>query len=111
MGGRVLMNACMIYVATSGPGEAKSIAKALVSERLIACANIIDGATSIYRWDDQVKEDTETLLIAKTSIAQREEAMHRMRELHSYETPCVVAYDIAAGLPDYLDWITSECRS
>lgn len=105
------MNACMIYVTTSGPQEARSIAKTLVSERLVACANIIDGATSVYRWDGEVKEDTETLLIAKTLIARRDEAMDRLRELHSYETPCVVAYDIAAGLPDYLDWIASECRS
>lgn len=105
------MNACMIYATTSWPQEARSIAKALVAERLVACANIIDGVTSVYRWDDEVKEDTETLLIAKTSIARRDEAMGRLQELHSYETPCVVAYDIAAGLPDYLDWIASECRS
>lgn len=111
MGDGALMNACMIYVTTSGPQEARSIAKTLVSERLVACANIIDGATSVYRWDGEVKEDTETLLIAKTLIARRDEAMDRLRELHSYETPCVVAYDIAAGLPDYLDWIASECRS
>lgn len=103
------MNTCMIYATTSEPKEAKSIAKALVMERLVACANIIDGATSVYRWDGDVKEDTETILLVKTSIDRREEAVKRLGELHSYETPCIVAYDIAAGLPDYLDWVVSEC--
>ena len=102
------MNTCMIYATASVLAEAENLAKILVSERLVACVNILDGATSVYRWQDKVETSKESILIAKTSYARRDAAMARLQELHSYDTPCIVAYDIAAGLPDYLAWIASE---
>ena len=105
------MNACMIYVATSGPAEAKKMAKVLVSERLIACANIVESVTSIYRWEGEIQCDQESLLIAKTNHARREAAMARLTDLHSCDTPCIVAYDMAAGAPPFLDWLVQETEA
>lgn len=102
------MKTCMIYVATGGSEEARKLAETLVSEKLVACANIVDGATSIYRWEGKVESSQESLLIAKTTHGRRDAAVARLSELHSYETPCIVAYDIAAGIPEYLDWIERE---
>ena len=102
------MNTCMIYVAASGPDEAQKLAKTLVSEQLVACVNIIDGATSIYRWEGKVQSSQESLLLAKTTHERRDAAMARLGEIHSYDTPCIVSYDMAAGIPAYLDWISGE---
>ncbi len=103
------MNACMIYTTMGGPDEARTIGEVLVSERLVACVNIVNGAQSIYRWDGKVTTDTETLMIAKTTKDKRDAAIARINELHSYDIPCVVAYDMTAAGPEYLDWLTSEC--
>lgn len=84
------------------------MAKTLVSDRLVACVNIIENVTSIYPWEGEIQEDSECLMLAKTSLKQRDAAIARLKELHSYDTPCVVAYDMSAGLPDYLAWIMAE---
>lgn len=105
------MTGCMIYTTTSGPDEARKLAKTLVSERLAACGNILDGATSVYRWEDHIETDQESILILKTSMARRDAAMARLTELHSYDTPCVVSYDMTAGVPGYLAWIDAETKA
>jgi len=105
------MNTCMIYATVGGPKEARRLAETLVSEQLVACVNIIDGATSVYRWEGEVQSSEESLLIAKTTNAQRDAAMARLQGLHSYDTPCIVAYDMAGGVPDYLDWLAMETNS
>lgn len=103
------MSACMIYTTVSGPEEARNIGEVLVSERLVACVNIVNGAQSIYRWNGKITTDTETLMIGKTTKGKRDAAIARITELHSYDIPCVVAYDMTAGGPEYLEWLTSEC--
>ncbi|NKB45398.1 MAG: divalent cation tolerance protein CutA [Alphaproteobacteria bacterium] len=105
------MNTCMIYTAVGGPEEARKLAKMLVSEQLVACVNIVDGATSVYRWEGKVQSSEESLLIAKTTNAQRDTAIERLNDLHSYDTPCIVAYDMSAGVPEYLNWLASETGS
>lgn len=104
------MKTCMLYVTVGTSQEARNIAKTLVSEHLVACVNVIENVTSIYRWDNEIQEDSECLLFAKTALIQRDAAMNRVKELHSYDTPCVVAYDTSAGLPGYLSWIISESK-
>lgn len=81
------------------------IGRALVEEKLAACANVLGEATSIYRWQGKVEEAQEVVLILKTRGALVEAAMARVKALHSYEVPCAVAYDMAGGLPEYLAWI------
>ena len=99
---------CMIYVTTGSVDEARTIGTALVSEKLAACVNIIDGATSIYRWKGKVEEAREAVFIAKTRSNLAGVAVERVKALHSNKVPCVVVYEMISGLTTYLDWIDAE---
>ena len=104
------METCMIYATARDQAEAKALAETLVKERLVACVNIIQNATSVYLWNDKLESGTESILIAKTTLGQREAAMARLKECLSYDTPCVVAYDMSAGFPGYLSWIVEQTQ-
>jgi periplasmic divalent cation tolerance protein len=103
-----MSNHCMLYVTTGSRDEALKIGRALVSEKLAACANVLGEVTSIYGWQGKVEEAGEVVLIAKTRKDLSEKALARIQELHSYEVPSAVAYDMAGGLPSYLAWIDAE---
>ena len=105
------MTAAVIYVTAKDRSEAVHIGRSLVGERLVACANIIDGIASLYWWQDQVQEETEAVLIAKTREDLVSAVIDRVKEIHSYECPCVVAWPITAGSREYLDWIQAETQS
>ena len=97
-----------VYITTESLDEALAIGKALVKERLAACANVLDGAHSIYWWQGAVQEDREALLILKTRAELVDRLIERVKALHSYDCPCIVALPIVAGNPDYLTWIERE---
>ena len=101
-------DARLIYITTDGPDEARKIGRALVEARLAACANIIDPMTSLYWWDGKVQEGRETILIAKTTVANVDGVTEKVRNLHSYDCPCVVSLPIETGNPAFLDWIEAE---
>ncbi len=100
--------ACMVYMTAADEDEAGRIGRALVAERLAACVNVIPGMRSIYRWQGEVHDDREVVVIAKTREALVDALVARVKELHSYDCPCVVALPIGAGNPDFLDWIEAE---
>jgi periplasmic divalent cation tolerance protein len=102
------MQAMFVYVTASSRQEALSIGRAVVSERLAACANVLDGMTSVYWWEQRLQENSEASLILKTRSDLIERLTARIRELHSYACPCVVAMPITSGNPAYLDWIGQE---
>lgn len=102
------MEYCLLYMTASSADEARRIGAALVDEHLAACVNIIDGMTSIYRWEGAVRNDSETVMIAKTRRDLIDSVVTRVKALHSYSCPCVVALPIVAGNPAFLDWIGSE---
>ena len=102
------MECCFCYVTAGSRDEAMAIGRALVEERLAACANLIEGMTSVYRWRDTIQEDREVVLIAKTRRELVDRLTARVRELHSYETPCVVALPLQGGNPAFLNWIAAE---
>ena len=102
------MTAMLIYVTVPSREEARKIAGAVVGERLAACANIHGEMTSLYWWDGAVQEDKEIALILKTQESLVERLTARVKALHSYAVPCVVALRIKAGNPDYLAWIRKE---
>ena len=104
------MTAVFAYITTGSAEEADRIARILVEERLAACANLIDGMRSIYRWQGKVEEAVETVMIAKTREDLLQSLTDRVRALHSYECPCVVGLPVPGGNPDYLEWIASETR-
>ena len=98
----------LVYVTVGSKVEAMSIADALIEERLAACANIIDGVTSVYRWEGAVQHDQEVVLIAKTGASCVEAVIRRVKELHSYDCPCIVAISIEDGNPAFLQWISEN---
>jgi periplasmic divalent cation tolerance protein len=100
-----------VYVTAETIAEAKTLARALVSERIAACANIIPAVTSVYWWQGSLQETEEVGLILKTRSECVEQLTERLRALHSYSCPCVVALPIAAGNPDFLKWIEDETVS
>lgn len=96
---------CVVLVTCPDRATATRIAGALVDEELAACANLVDGVTSIYRWEGQVQEDAEVLLIIKTRRARFDALAERVTALHPYDVPEVIACDITAGNANYLKWI------
>jgi Uncharacterized protein involved in tolerance to divalent cations len=96
------------YITASSREEALRIGRALVEERLAACANVLDGMTSIYRWQGAIEEASETVLIAKTRAELFDRLATRVRALHSYDVPCVVELKIGRGNPAYLEWLRNE---
>ncbi len=97
-----------IYMTAADRAEASRIAEVLVQERLIACANVLDGMRSFYWWDGKVQIDDEAVMIAKTEAGYVDAIVARVNQLHSYDCPCVVALPIEGGNPDYLDWISAN---
>jgi periplasmic divalent cation tolerance protein len=85
--------------------QAQAIARALVEERLIACANLVPGLTSIYRWRDAVQAEPEVLLVMKTRRSLVPRLKERLPELHSYEVPELVVTPLVDGLDPYCRWV------
>ena len=104
------MTATMIYVTASSDEEALRIADAIVTERLAACANVVRGVTSMFWWEGRVQEGQEVTIILKTRDELVERLTDRVRELHSYDCPCIVAFPITGGNKAFIDWIIAETR-
>ena len=101
-------NFVSLYVTASSREEATALGTALVSERLAACANVLGGLLSIYWWEGNVVEGDEVGLILKTRQNLIDAAIARLTALHSYSVPCIVAWPILGGNPDYLQWVADE---
>ena len=97
-----------VYVTAADAAEATRIGRALVEEGLAACANVLPGHTAIYRWEGKLEEGAEAAFLAKTTAARFEALRIRVRALHSYALPCVVAFPAAAGDADFLAWVRGE---
>ena len=97
----------LVVFCTAPAGEAEMIAKALVDARLAACVNVT-GVQSCFRWEGTVSSEPEELLIVKTQQRLLDQLIARIRGLHSYETPEIIAIPIVGGYAPYLDWIGEE---
>ena len=100
----------IVYITTSGVEESEKIGEMLVKERLAGCVNIIPSIKSFYWWDDKIEEDEESILIVKTIEENVKEIIKRVKELHSYENPCIIHLPIKGGSEDYLKWLLREIR-
>jgi periplasmic divalent cation tolerance protein len=105
-----MIKTVMLYITASNKKEAKKIGTILVKERLVACVNIIDKIQSVYWWKGKIEEGAEAALIAKTRLSIVKKTMARVRELHSYECPCIIALPIIDGNPAFLEWIAHETK-
>jgi periplasmic divalent cation tolerance protein len=102
------MTVIFVYVTTASREEALLIGRALVGERLAACANVIDGMRSIYRWNDEIRDEGETVLILKSLATALPALTARIKALHSYECPCVAALPVTGGNDAFLEWIAAQ---
>ena len=102
------MSAKLVYVTVPSHKEAEQLAETVVTEKLAACANILDGVTSIFHWDGKLCREKEAVLILKTTEEKTAALTARIKELHSYECPCVVVLPIEGGNPAFLEWIERE---
>jgi periplasmic divalent cation tolerance protein len=101
----VMNGPVVVFITASGAEEGARIAESLVAEKLVACVNRIDGISSVYWWKGKIERSSESLLIAKTNGDLVEGIIARVKEMHSYAVPEVIAVPIGAGNPDYLKWI------
>ena len=98
---------CIVMrVTAKDKKEAQKIARGLLEEKLIACANIIDGLQSLFWWQGKIDSSKEALLIIKTKKSLFKKVEARVKSLHSYQTPEIIALPIASGSKDYMDWIS-----
>jgi len=100
----------LVFMTTSTRAEAENITEHLLSERLVACCNIVGPISSAYAWKGKIEKADEFLVFMKTSQDLFERLSARIKELHSYDIPEVIAVPIIAGLPSYLDWISTVIR-
>ena len=99
---------CMVFVTAPDEECAVSIAQAVVAERLAACGNLIPGIRSIYRWKDEVCDDSEALVLFKTTRAGFAALTDRIVALHPYDCPEVIALDVKDGHEAYLRWVADQ---
>ncbi len=102
------MTYCIINCTTTNEEEAKKIAKHLIEKKLIACATIMPKVNSIYVWNNQLNEDTESLMIMKTKTELYSKTEEEIKKLHSYEVPEIICIPILTGSKEYLNWIEEE---
>jgi len=99
-----------VYMTAGSKAEAQKIGNALVEGRLAACVNILDNMQSIYRWNERIQQDTEVVLIAKTTDNLVSALIDQVKSLHSYDCPCIVSLPISNGYPPFLEWVHAEVK-
>ncbi len=97
------------YMTAPTKAEAKEIVLALLEEELIACANIIPGVESYFPWEDGIQKATEVVVVLKTRVKNEDKIIRLVRELHSYECPCVVFTSLQHGNKDFMGWVDQNC--
>jgi periplasmic divalent cation tolerance protein len=95
----------VILITVGASAEATTIGRALIDEHLAACVNIVPGVRSLFFWEGKTQEAEEVLLICKSRLPLMDAVMARVRSLHSYSVPEIIALPVTAGLPSYLAWI------
>lgn len=105
------MAALVCFCTCPDAASAERLAEALVGERLAACVNVLPGVRSVYRWQGSIERADEVVLLIKTTHDRLDALAARVRALHPYELPELVAVEAAGGLPDYLAWVAAESRA
>ena len=98
----------LVYVTLPDRETARVFGETLVRERLAACANILDGASSVYWWNGALETAMESICLLKTTRARFPEFLDRAKAIHPYEVPCVAAWPLESGNNDFFDWIRAE---
>lgn len=101
-------DARVVLVTVPDPETGRSLARRVVEDRLAACGNVIPGLTSVYRWAGEVQEDSEALILFKTTADGLPRLMKRVTELHPYDVPEFLALPVTHGHLPYLEWVKGE---
>lgn len=100
----------VVFVTASGKKEAGNIAGRLIKDKLAACVNIVEQASSLFWWEGKVDRAKEALLIIKTRKALFNRLVKKVKSLHSYDTPEIIALPVIAGDKKYLEWLDESTR-
>ncbi len=99
-----------LYVTVADMDQARALARTLIAEQLIACANILPAGRSLYRWNGEIAEEAESFLLMKTRATLAEAAVARLSELHEYDVPCIAVWPWVDGDKRYMAWVRSVTR-
>ena len=100
----------VVLMTAANREEANQIAEILVGARLAACVQILPEIESVYRWQGEVQREKEILLLAKTTRSRFDELESKVRAMHSYETPEIIAVPVTDASAPYLEWLLTELR-
>jgi periplasmic divalent cation tolerance protein len=103
-----MTDCCLVYVTVATQEEAQNVGRTVVAEHLAACANLLGPIESYYHWEGRFETGAEVLLILKTTQAGLAALTERLRALHSYTCPAIVAVPIVGGFQGFIDWVHSE---
>jgi periplasmic divalent cation tolerance protein len=101
-------DATVVLTTLASEEEAVALVRALLDRRLVACGTILPGARSLYRWEGQVADEREVVVLLKSVTGRLGELAEAFGELHPYRVPELLALPVGAGLEEYLGWITRE---
>ncbi len=99
------MENIVVFITASNEDEASKIARALVEGRLAGCVNIIRNIRSIYSWQGKIEDESEVLMVVKTQQSLFGSLSEKVKELHTYTVPEIIAMPIVEGSEDYLKWL------
>ena len=105
------MSVLLALCTTPDEETAARLARSLVEERLAACVNRISGVRSTYRWDGEVHDDAEVLLLIKTTHERFDALKSRLPGLHPYDMPELIAFEAVDGLAAYLGWVAAQAAA
>jgi len=97
--------ALLVYCTVPNVDEAKSIARLLINKKLAACCNVVPGLVSVFRWEGKMNEESEVMLLIKTSLKKYDQLEKEIKMIHSYSIPEIIATPIVNASSAYLDWI------
>ncbi|MFB0514283.1 MAG: divalent-cation tolerance protein CutA [Candidatus Bathyarchaeia archaeon] len=104
------MSHIIVFMTTATKIEAENIARNLLNQRLIACANILGPVSSLFWWKEKISRENEFLVLMKTSTDLFEKLATTIKQMHSYEVPEIVAVPITTGEQSYLEWLSGSLR-
>jgi periplasmic divalent cation tolerance protein len=100
----------VVFVTAGSRKEAGSIAAGLIRDKLAACVNIVDKADSVFFWDGKVRKSRESILMIKTRRSKLDKLIRRVKSLHSYTVPEIIALPVLDGYKPYLRWVDESVR-
>ncbi|MDQ7038308.1 MAG: divalent-cation tolerance protein CutA [Aquificota bacterium] len=104
------MEGYLVVLITAPKDKGEEIANLIVEKKLGACVNVVPEVKSLYWWRGNIEEDTEALLVVKTSSSKFPQLLKEVKEVHPYTVPEIIALPIVAGNEDYLKWIDDSLR-